>query len=107
MLHIPGEGSLLGALNFEFYLSLYLPAERVLTLALIQDINVQTDRYIRLQLLLTSGFENAEREQRQILDMCKARDPDIVKLMEDHIIRAGRDLVAALIDRRTSGIAAE
>lgn len=45
--------------------------------------------------------------KRQILAMCKARDPDISKFVEDHINRAGRDLVAALINRRTSGTAAE
>jgi DNA-binding GntR family transcriptional regulator len=89
-----------GALNWEFHRSLYLSAERVQTLALIQGINVQTDRYIRLQLLLTSGFEDAEREHRQILEMCKAADPAVIKFMRDHIIRAGHDLLKALKTRR-------
>lgn len=88
-----------GALNWEFHRSLYVPAGRVQTLALIQGINVQTDRYIRLQLLLTSGFEDAEREHRQILEMCKTRDVEVVRFMKDHIIHAGQNLVAALKKR--------
>ena len=55
----------------------------------------------------SSILANSPAGKRQILAMCKARDPEIVKFMEDHIIRAGRDLVAALLNRRTSGTADE
>lgn len=37
-----------GRLNWEFHRSLYIAADRVQTLAIIQSINLQTDRYIRL-----------------------------------------------------------
>ena len=91
-----------GALNWEFHRSLYVPANRVQTLALIQGINVQTDRYIRLQLLLTSAFDDAERDHRRIIDMCKKGDPDVVSFMRDHIIQAGHNLLDALRKRRLS-----
>lgn len=93
--------SKVGALNWEFHRSLYIPADRVQTLTLIQGINVQTDRYIRLQLLLTSGFKDAEREHRQILELCQASDRGVVAFMRGHIIRAGHNLVEALKTRRT------
>ncbi|CCM80238.1 GntR family transcriptional regulator [Rhizobium mesoamericanum] len=86
----------MGALNWEFHRSLYLPAERAQTLALIQGINVQTERYIRLHRLPTSGFKDAEREHRQILTMSKFRDPDVIEVMRGHIIRTGHSLVEAL-----------
>lgn len=44
-----------GKLNWLFHESLYAAADRVQTLAIVQGINIQTDRYIRLQLLLTAG----------------------------------------------------
>ncbi|MER9572756.1 GntR family transcriptional regulator [Mesorhizobium opportunistum] len=95
-----------GALNWEFHRSLYLPATRVQTLAILQGINVHIDRYIRIQLLLTSGFEEAEREHRKILSMCKKRDPEVVEFMRGHIIRAGHDLLEALTKRRVSDTSA-
>src|SRR6185437_11616666 len=42
-----------GRLNWDFHRTLYLPAERTQTLSILQGINLQTDRYIRLHLLLT------------------------------------------------------
>lgn len=90
-----------GALNWEFHQSLYMPAERIQTMALIQSINVQTDRYIRLQILLTSGFEDAKREHREILALCRNRDPKVVPFLKEHIISAGQDLLGAL--RAASG----
>ncbi len=94
-----------GALNWEFHRSLYVPADRIQTLALIQGINVQTDRYIRLQLLLTSAFEEAEQDHRQILNLCRSRDPKVVEFMRGHIIRAGHNLLDALNTRKMSGTA--
>ncbi|MER9794739.1 GntR family transcriptional regulator [Mesorhizobium sp. M0213] len=91
-----------GALNWEFHRSLYRPAERVQTLAILEGINVHIDRYIRIQLVLTSAFEEAEREHRTILSMCKDRDPEVVEFMRGHIIRAGHNLVHALDNRRVS-----
>ncbi|RVJ68923.1 GntR family transcriptional regulator [Sinorhizobium medicae] len=91
-----------GALNWGFHRSLYVPANRLQTLQIIQGINVQTDRYIRLQLLLTSAFDDAKRDHRRILYMCKNRDAAVIGFMQEHIIRAGRNLLAALKKRRMS-----
>lgn len=91
-----------GALNWEFHRSLYVPSDRVQTLAILQGINVQIDRYIRIQLLVTSGFDEAEQEHRQILSMSKNRDPNVVEFMRGHILRAGHNLLQALSERRVS-----
>lgn len=95
-----------GTLNWEFHRSLYVPANRAQTLTLIQGINVQTDRYIRLQLLLTSAFDDAKRDHRRILAMCKNHDPEVVGFMREHIIQAGHNLLAALRQRRGEGTTA-
>jgi len=91
-----------GRLNWEFHRSLYLAADRVQTLAIVQGINVQTDRYIRLQLLLTDAIPDAEKEHREILRLCVSRDVNrAVPYLNKHILNASRNLLAAL--RKTRG----
>lgn len=92
-----------GALNWEFHHSLYQPADRVQTMAVVQGINLQTDRYIRLQLLLTDAFADAEQEHREILRLCvERRTGEAIPYLRRHILAAGRNLVAAMISRRSA-----
>ncbi|MHA5498434.1 GntR family transcriptional regulator [Pseudomonas aeruginosa] len=93
-----------GALNWEFHRSLYAGANRVQTLSILQGINVQTDRYIRLQLLLTDALEDAEAEHREILRLCEARDTErAVLYLRKHILDAGRNLLDALKKGEAAG----
>ncbi|RWD50750.1 GntR family transcriptional regulator [Mesorhizobium sp.] len=85
-----------GVLNWEFHRSLHLLPERAQTLALIQSINVQTERYRRLHPDSTSSFEDTDLEHHQILAMFKIRDSGVIDLMRDHITRTGHRLVEAL-----------
>jgi DNA-binding GntR family transcriptional regulator len=90
-----------GKLNWLFHQSLYAAADRVQTLAIVQGINVQTDRYIRLQLLLTAGKKEAEVDHRELLDLCEKRDvKKAVQFLRKHIQRAGSDLVTLLKKKR-------
>jgi DNA-binding GntR family transcriptional regulator len=86
-----------GGLNWEFHRSLYVPAYRIQSLAVIQGINVQTDRYIRLQLLLTGAIADAEKEHREILRLCAARDTKrAIPYLRKHILDAGKNLLIAI-----------
>jgi DNA-binding GntR family transcriptional regulator len=90
-----------GRLNWLFHESLYAAADRVQTLAIVQGINVQTDRYIRLQLLLTAGKKEAEVDHRELLKLCEAGDvKKAVQFLRKHIQRAGHDLVTLLKKKR-------
>lgn len=90
-----------GRLNWLFHESLYAAADRVQTLAIVQGINVQTDRYIRLQLLLTAGKKEAEVDHRELLKLCEAGDVrKAVQFLRKHIQRAGHDLVTLLKKKR-------
>jgi DNA-binding GntR family transcriptional regulator len=92
-----------GGLNWEFHRSLYVSAGRVQTLAVIQGINVQTDRYIRLLLILTGALADAEQEHRDILRLCKARDAGrAVPSLRRHILDAGRNLLIAIKRSRSA-----
>ncbi|MDL2410427.1 GntR family transcriptional regulator [Rhizobium calliandrae] len=84
------------SLNWEFHRSLYSRTERPQTLVLIRGINVQIERYIRRHQILTSRFEEAEEEHRQILASFKSGAPSVIELMREHIIQTGHSLVKAL-----------
>ena len=86
-----------GRLNWEFHRSLYLAADRVQTLSILQGINLQTDRYIRLHLLLTRAIDKAEKEHRELLRLCALRDvARAVPYLREHISSASRTLLVAL-----------
>jgi DNA-binding GntR family transcriptional regulator len=92
-----------GHLNWEFHKSLYSAADRVQTLTILQGINVQTDRYIRLHLLLTKAFEDAEKDHRELLRLCTLRDADrAVGYLRKHILNASRALLTALRTSRAT-----
>jgi DNA-binding GntR family transcriptional regulator len=93
-----------GELNWKFHGILYQPADRPHTLAIIHNLHINTDRYSRLQLLLTRGAARAQEEHRRILTLCHKRNRDAAcKLLEQHIVNAGNMLVAFLAEHRTRG----
>jgi DNA-binding GntR family transcriptional regulator len=79
-----------GGLNWQFHKCLYMPAKRPETLSVIEQVNVKTDRFIRLQLLMSGAIADAEREHRQLLHLCKARDKGAVDYLRKHIVKAGK-----------------
>jgi DNA-binding GntR family transcriptional regulator len=83
-----------GKLNWEFHSTLYAPADRPFTMAIIQRLHQQSDRYLRMQLVLTHGEMRAIDEHRAILSAVAAQDVKLAcSLMRQHILGAGRQLV--------------
>jgi DNA-binding GntR family transcriptional regulator len=94
-----------GHLNWEFHKSLYSAADRVQSLAILQGINVQTDRYIRLHLLLTKSVEEAEKDHRELLRLCTLQEVDrAVAYLRKHILSASRSLLVALRTSRAAKV---
>jgi DNA-binding GntR family transcriptional regulator len=92
-----------GQLNWAFHRRLYASAQRAQTLAILWNINLQVERYIRLHLVMTDGLEAAEREHREILRLCALRDADgAANYLRAHILDAGRSLVSALRAHRVA-----
>lgn len=89
-----------GTLNWEFHKSLYAGADRIQTMTVVQGINTQVERFIRLQLSLNRSFGTAETEHHELLRLCRERD---VKggcdLLRRHILDAGKELVSSLMSR--------
>ncbi|MFB9886865.1 GntR family transcriptional regulator [Balneatrix alpica] len=78
-------------LNQQLHAALYRAANKPLAMELIDTLNTRSDRYIRMQLLLTKKVEKAEKEHRELLDLCKAKDSKkAVTLLRKHILEAGQ-----------------
>jgi DNA-binding GntR family transcriptional regulator len=86
-----------GRLNWDFHRRLYLPSQRMQTLAMLQGINLQTERYIRVHLVVTDGLEAAQVEHRELLRLCALREANAAAAyLREHIVSTGRALVASL-----------
>ncbi|HEX6048866.1 MAG TPA: GntR family transcriptional regulator [Gemmatimonadaceae bacterium] len=86
-----------GELNWQFHSSLYAPAERPISLSILQRLHQQSDRYLRMQLALTHGETRANEEHRAIAAAARAKDVKrACQLMREHISGAGRLLLAFL-----------
>lgn len=77
-----------GTLNHEYHSALYAAAGRGLTKDILDRINVQSDRYVRLHLSVMEQREPAKEEHRNLL-----------KLARDRNVEAACDLLAAHIER--------
>jgi hypothetical protein len=86
-----------GELNWQFHATLYAPAERPITMGIVQRLHQQSDRYLRMQLALTHGETRANDEHRAIAAAARAKDVKrACALVRDHIAGAGRSLIAFL-----------
>jgi DNA-binding GntR family transcriptional regulator len=96
-----GQVPVWGALNWQFHSTLYAPADRAFTMSIVSKLHQHSDRYLRMQLALTHGETRARNEHRAIA--AAARRGDAAKasrLLRDHILGAGRALVAFLEQER-------
>ncbi len=91
-----------GEINRSFHYSLYTASRRPYYLQIVQTSLDRIDRYLRAQLTLTNGMTRADREHQAILAACVDRDADLAsRLTRDHVLNAGRSLVAFLKDQRS------
>lgn len=96
-----GQVAVWGALNWQFHSTLYAPADRGLTMSIVDKLHQHSDRYLRMQLALTHGESRARHEHRAIAAAVKKRDgAKAARLLRDHILGAGRVLVSFLEKER-------
>lgn len=82
------------ALNWQFHSRLYLDAQRPFLVATIRSVNDRLERYLRVQLSLSDGLARADREHREILAACRARDAEkAARLLDQHIMGACSSLL--------------
>jgi DNA-binding GntR family transcriptional regulator len=90
-----------GDLNWQFHSTLYVAAERPLTMAIVENLHHHTNRYSRMQLALTHGESRANEEHRAIVEAARKRNADrAARLLTAHILGAGRSLARFIREQR-------
>ena len=85
------------ALNWKFHRSLYASSGRKRTLSLLNQLHINSDRYLRLQIQLTADYSRAEHEHHDLLDLCRRRDKRAaVKCLKQHILTTKDELIKAI-----------
>lgn len=80
-------------LNWQFHACLFEDARRPFIVGLIRSIHDRIERYLRVQLTLSSGQKVADREHRAILKACRAGDADgAADMVHAHIMKAWQSL---------------
>jgi len=90
-----------GRWNWNFHSALYGPANRPVMLSFLETLNMQCDRYTRLHLVVTRDLHRAGQAHRELLDVCRKRNPDAAAdALWRHIMDAGEYLRELIQSRR-------
>jgi len=89
----------LSELNRRFHLALYTPAGRPRLLALIEKMNADTNRYLRIGLSLMQYQATSQAEHRRLLEAyCAGREAAAQSVLRGHIAAAGKRLIQYLTE---------
>lgn len=98
------DSNLWGSLNRQFHYTLYKDCKRPYHLQIISNALNNVSRYLRAQLVLTSGIERARREHAGILEAAINRDSEAASaLTRAHILGASKSLINFLEKERQTG----
>ncbi|WP_206483702.1 GntR family transcriptional regulator [Thalassotalea sp. G2M2-11] len=87
-------------LNSSYHNCLYSGADRPQTKDLVNTLNKNADRYIRMHLLWAGGISKAESEHNELLALCKQKNIEkAVALMKQHIL-GSRDEIKEFLYQR-------
>ena len=95
------ESTRWGPLNWQFHAALYAPANRTLTMGVLQKLHQHSDRYFRMHVLIAHGGPSASKEHRAIVEAVVRKEIDTAtELLRAHIMGAGRSLLRLLGEQR-------
>ncbi len=87
-----------GHLNSAFHGKLYSRAERPQTRELVEQFSKNSERYVRMHILLAGGLNTAPEEHRELLKLCRAKKVDAAcDYLIRHITAAKEDIKKLLI----------
>ncbi len=96
-----GEVEHWGELNWAFHHALYAPARKEATVKILRQLHQNIDRYLRIQISMTSGWREANADHQELIELCKAKDVKrAMALLDNHIMNAARDLLSCLSEIR-------
>jgi DNA-binding GntR family transcriptional regulator len=92
-------------LNAKYHNCLYSAANKPQTQELVNTLNKNADRYIRMHLLWAGGISKAGPEHQQILASCKAGNVEqAVAILKHHILSSKEAIKNFLVQRENSEI---
>lgn len=92
-----------GALNFEYHSALYAAAGRGLTHELLQRVNLQSDRYVRMHLSATPERGPIKQEHRDLLNLAQeGKIDEACATLAHHIARPKGHLLELVAAQRAS-----
>lgn len=90
-----------GALNYDYHSALYSAAGRGLTNELLQRVNLQSDRYVRMHLSVMKQRQPAKDEHRRLLTLAQeGRVEEACELLIEHIERTKEQLLQMVASKR-------
>lgn len=90
-----------GSLNYEYHKALYAAADRGLTNEILQRVNLQSDRYVRMHLSVMEQREPAKKDHRQLLSLARKGQVEAAcDLLTKHIQRTKDELLTMVVKTR-------
>jgi len=87
-----------GDLNSQFHAKLYSRAARPQTRELVDMYSKNSERYVRMHILLAGGLTKAPEEHRTLLELCRKKDcQNACEYLKNHIVKAKNDIKKLLI----------
>jgi DNA-binding GntR family transcriptional regulator len=91
------ESGVWGQLNWRLHETLYLPAQRDITLQMLRVLHDRSDRYFRFQVVQVPIREQSHDEHMGLVDACRKRDAKLgAKLLENHVKVAEQQIMAVV-----------
>lgn len=86
-----------GQLNWRLHETLYVPAQKEITLQMLRVLHDRSDRYFRFQAVQVPVREQSHDEHMALIKACKARDAKLgAKLLEEHVKTASKQIMAVV-----------
>lgn len=86
-----------GQLNWRLHETLYLPAQRDITLQMLRVLHDRSDRYFRFQVVQVPIREQSHDEHMALVDACRKRDAKLgAKLLEHHVKTAAEQIMTVV-----------
>jgi DNA-binding GntR family transcriptional regulator len=91
------DSGLWGQLNWRFHETLYLPAQREITLQMLRVLHDRSDRYFRFQVVQVPIREQSHDEHMALIEACRERNAKLgAKLLEQHVKTAAQQIVGVV-----------
>lgn len=92
-----------GILNYRYHQALYAASERSLTNELLERINLQSDRYVRMHLSVMKQREPAKKEHQDLLRLAQeGKVEDACGVLTQHIRRTKEQLLEMIAAKRAN-----